>query len=117
MRPWAFVLLVIGGGFGAFAGSVIGAAWGSHTLFLGAILGGLIASPVAAFVAARFGLIDGARVKGTAVGAAFGFLAAATLAVSTLRSPVGPVLSTLLIGAGGLVGGMLQARFSSAPRP
>jgi len=38
------------------------------------------------------------------VATVIGFLAAATIAINTLRSPVGPVLSTLLVGIGGLAG-------------
>jgi hypothetical protein len=38
------------------------------------------------------------------LGAALGFIAAATVAVNTLSSPIGPVFSTALIGVGALVG-------------
>jgi hypothetical protein len=40
----------------------------------------------------------------TALGAAIGFLAASAIAVNTLSSPIGPVLSTLLIGVGAVLG-------------
>jgi hypothetical protein len=43
-----------------------------------------------------------------------GFLLAAAIAVRTLSSPVGPVLSTLLIGTGALVGAARRAGVQSA---
>jgi hypothetical protein len=107
-----FVLLVVAGGLGGFVGSVVGAAFGKRALFAGGVLGGLITSPIGAWVAARFNWIRPAFVNATAIGAAAGFVAAVTLAVSTLSSPVGPLLSPLLVGAGGLVGHHLRGRTS-----
>jgi hypothetical protein len=103
-----FVLLIAAGGAGGMLGSIIGAAAGKRGLFIGGFLGGLIAAPAAAYLAARLRWIDSREAAGTALGAALGFLAAATLAVNTLSSPVGPILSTLLIGAGGLAGGRVS---------
>ena len=111
-----FFLLVTAGGAGAFLGSIIGAAFGIRGLFVAGVLGGLIASPGAAVVAGRLKWIDGAEVTGTAVGAAVGFLAAATVAVNTLSSPLGPALSPLLVGAGGLIGRRLRARSNPGGR-
>ena len=105
-----FVLLIAAGGAGGLIGSIIGAAAGQRGLFIGGFLGGLIASPCAAYLAARFHWIEPREARGTALGAALGFLTAAIVAVNTLSSPVRPILSTLLIGAGGLAGRRLQAR-------
>jgi hypothetical protein len=58
----------------------------------------------AAVPAGKLGWIARSQIKGAALGAALGFLAAATVAVNTLSSPVGPVVSTALIGVGGLIG-------------
>jgi hypothetical protein len=107
-----FVLLIAAGGAGGLVGSIIGAAAGHRALFVGGFLGGLIATPCAAYLAARLHWISQAETKGTATGAALGFLAAAVVAVNTLSSPVGPILSTLLIGAGGLLGRRLRKRTS-----
>jgi hypothetical protein len=46
-----------------------------------------------------------------ALGATVGFACAVLIAVNTLHTPVGPILSTLLVGVGGLVG----RRLSKAP--
>jgi hypothetical protein len=99
-----FVLLIVAGGAGGVVGSMIGAAAGRGGLFIGGFVGGLIASACGAYLAGRFRWIGASEVKGTAVGAALGFAIAATIAINTLSSPVGPVLSTLLVGAGGLAG-------------
>jgi hypothetical protein len=99
-----FVLLVIAGGVGGFAGSVIGGAFGRTGLFAGGFIGGTVVSAAAAFLAARLSWIQAEERIATACGAALGFVAAATIAVNTLSSPVGPVLSTLLTGIGGVAG-------------
>jgi len=110
-----FFLFIVAGGFGGLAGSVAGA-----TLFrmplAGGLVGGLITTPFAAVLAARFGWIDKADVRGAAIGGGLGFLAATAVAVNTLSSPVGPFLSTLLIGAGAMAGARLQVRARSRER-
>jgi hypothetical protein len=113
MRDWRwqvmaggalFVLLVASGGFGAFAGSVLGGLVGTRALFIGAVAGGIVGSAVAPVLAARWRWLERREVAGTGIGAVAGFLAAALVAVNTMSSPAGPVVSTLLIGVGGLAG-------------
>ena len=105
MRRGAFAVLLLGaGGAGGVLGSMIGAAFGKTALFAGGVIGGVVATPVAVWLASRFGWIDRQAVKLTAVGATLGFLAAATIAVNTLSSPIGPILSTLLVPIGGWIG-------------
>ena len=82
-----FVLLVAAGGAGGLIGTVIGAAFGHDALFAGGFLGGLVASPGAAILAARLHWIDPADTKSTALGAALGFLTAAVVAINTPSSP------------------------------
>jgi hypothetical protein len=103
-RTLLFGLLIVAGGAGAVGTSMVGAAFGRRALFAGGLVGGLVGSIAGAWLASRFGWIQRTEVKATAAGAALGFLAATAIAVNTLHSPVGPILSTLLIGAGGLVG-------------
>ena len=105
MKRAAFVILLIGaGGAGGVLGSMIGAAFGKTALFAGGVIGGVIATPIAVALAGRFGWIDRRAAKPAAIGATLGFLAAAAIAVNTLSSPVGPVLSTLLIPIGAWLG-------------
>jgi hypothetical protein len=113
-RVRVFIFLVIAGGFGGLLGSVIGAAFGRRGLFAGGFAGGIVLSGSAAWLAGRLRWMPAEEVKGTALGAMLGFLAGATIAVNTLSSPVGPVLGTLCIGAGGLVGGWLGRGSGSA---
>jgi hypothetical protein len=44
------------------------------------------------------------------MGAAAGFSLAAAIAVNTLGSPIGPILSTALVGVGAVLGARLGAR-------
>ena len=99
-----FVLACLLGGFGGFAGSVAGAAFGKTGLFVGGFLGGMLIAPLTAWIAVRRHWVDASSFLATAIGAAVGFAAAASIAVSTLSSPIGPLLSTLLIGTGAIVG-------------
>jgi len=103
-----FALLTIAGGAGGLGGSILAAQFGRLALFLGGILGGLICSPAAAFVAARLHWIDRQRARWAALGAAIGFVGAVCVATTTLSSPVGPLLSPLLIGTGGLIGSRIR---------
>jgi hypothetical protein len=59
---------------------------------------------VSAKIALWRGWIARPQYRATTIGAALGFLAAASVAVNTLSSPVGPVLSTTLTGVGALIG-------------
>jgi hypothetical protein len=111
MRPiFLLVMLTIAGGASGLVGSIVGAAFGKSALFVGGVVGGLITCPAAVVLFGRLGWVESVDVKGMALGAAVGFLAAVTVAVNTLSSPVGPVLSTLLIGAGGLAGQRITRR-------
>ncbi len=105
-----FVAATVLGGIGGFAGSVLGSGLGRNALFAGGFIGGVVLAPVTGWLAARRGWIDARQRWAVAAGAAVGFLAAATLAINTLSSPVGPVIATTLTGAGALLG----ARFGTS---
>ena len=103
-----FLTACVIGGVGGFAGSVVGAAFGKQALFAGGFAGGVLFAPLTAWVALRRRWISAAAFWPTAAGAAIGFLVAATIAVNTLSSPVGPVLSTALIGVGAVAGSRIR---------
>ena len=105
-----FITATILGGFGGFLGSVLGGSIGRGGLFAGGFIGGVLFAPLTAVVARKRGWIDHTRVWTVAAGAAIGFLSAATIAVNTLSSPVGPVLATMVIGLGALAGARLGAK-------
>jgi hypothetical protein len=99
-----FIVMCLLGGLGGFIGSVAGAAFGQRALFVGGFIGGIAVAPFSARVALWRHWISGHQYWPTTVGAALGFVAAAMVAVNTLSSPVGPVVSTVLTGAGALLG-------------
>jgi hypothetical protein len=99
-----FVTMCALAGFGGAVGSMLGHSFGSTGLYVGGIGGGLVAVTLGAWVAVSQRWIPRTRLGTTALGASVGFLAAVAVAVNTLSSPVGPVLSTLLVGIGALLG-------------
>ena len=114
-RLWLFVTAMVLGGFGGAAGSILGNAFGRTGLYAGGVIGGLVAALLVARTAVWRGWIERERFLPVALGTALGFVAAAGIAVSTLSSPVGPVLSTLLIGAGALLGAGRPSRADASP--
>ena len=107
-----FFTAIVLGGLGGALGSIVGNALGKTGLFAGGVIGGLLAATATGLVAAARGWVQRAKWSRVALGTAVGFLLAAAIAVNTLSSPVGPILSTILIGAGALLG----ARFAAADR-
>ena len=103
-RVLLFVTACLLGGLGGAAGSILGNAAGRTGLLAGGVIGGLVGASLTGPIARWRGWIGPERARATALGAALGFLAAALIATQTLGSPVGPVLSTALIGIGALVG-------------
>ena len=113
MRFRFFVAMCLLGGVGGFVGSAIGGLMGGPGVFIGGFLGGIAIAPIAARVAVWRRWIAQHQFWATAAGAAIGFVAAAVVAVNTLSSPIGPILSTSLTGIGALVGSG-RARESNA---
>ena len=103
-----FIAMCILGGLGGFLGSVIGAAFGERALFVGGFAGGITIAPLAARFALWRRWITPYQFWPVAAGAALGFVAAALLAVNTLSTPIGPLVSTLLTGIGALAGRRLS---------
>jgi len=99
-----FFLAWILGGVGAVAGSALGALNSKTALFAGGLLGGVAMAPAVAAIAVRFRWIRSRQFWPTTVGAAIGFIVAASGAVLTLGSPIGPILCSTLTGIGALVG-------------
>lgn len=97
-----FVVLSLGSGFGGAVGSIVGNAGGFAWLVTGALGGGVLASFGVVRLSARIGWIPDSALVRTSFAAVAGFLAASAVAVSTLSSPIGPLVSTTLVGAAGL---------------
>ena len=103
-RVLLFAVSCFFGGSGAVLGSILGNAAGRVGLFAGGVVGGLVGASLSSVVARRLGWIRPERLRSTALGATLGFLVAALIATQTLGSPIGPVLSTALIGVGAVLG-------------
>lgn len=103
-RVALFIVACLLAGLGGLLGSVVGHAAGPRALIAGGIAGGLLGAVGSIFVARSRGWIQAPQVRLAAVGASIGFLAAATIATHTLGSPVGPILSTALVGLGAVLG-------------
>ena len=103
-----FLISCFLGGVGGALGSIVGHAAGQTGLWIGGIVGGLLGTLAATAVARAREWITPAQFPTTAAGASAGFLLAAAVAVNTLSSPAGPVLSITLIGLGALLGARLR---------
>src|SRR5882672_7028434 len=103
-RVALFFVACVLGGFGGALGSIVGHAFGKGGLWAGGILGGLVASMLVAKIALWRHWIGRSQFWPTVIGAAVGFGVACAIAVNTLSSPIGPIMSTLLIGAGAVFG-------------
>jgi hypothetical protein len=103
-RVLLFLAACFLGGLGGVLGSILGNAGGKTGLFVGGVVGGLLGAGSTGALASARRWIPRAAALRTGVGASIGFLAAALIATRTLSSPVGPFLSTSLIGIGALVG-------------
>ena len=99
-----FVTTSMAAGFFAALGSMVGHAAGRTGLFVGGVIGGLFGVTIATRLAVWRRWIDRKDYFPATFGGEIGFLLAALIAVNSLSSPVGPVLSTFLTGIGALVG-------------
>ena len=99
-----FVLMCVLGGAGGAAGSMLGNALGPGGVFIGGFAGGVALVFAAAYFAVGRGWIGREQRFWTVIGGILGFGLAALVTLTTLSSPVGPILSTLLIGTGAVLG-------------
>src|SRR5688572_20625685 len=105
-----FVLSSFLGGLGGALGSMAGNSFGKTGLWIGGVVGGLLGAAAAVAIAKARTWIAAQQLTATTIGAMLGLLAAAGVAVNTLSSPVGPILSSGLTGLGALIGARLSAR-------
>jgi hypothetical protein len=88
----------------AVGGSMLGAAFDNeHALFVGALLGGVIGCILAVRIAVWRRWVARERSGRVTLGAVIGFAIASAIATQTLSSPIGPSLSSLLIGLGAVI--------------
>jgi len=101
---FTLVLVWLLTGFGAVAGSIGGHAAGKKGLFAGAVIGGAMLAYFSPVLCSRLGWIAAEARRAASRGALLGFLIAAPIAATNLRTPVIPVLICSLAGAGALIG-------------
>jgi hypothetical protein len=103
-----FITCCLLGGLGGALGSIIGHAAGPSGLWIGGVIGGILGSVAGTALARSRHWLTAVQWPAAAVGASIGFLLAAVVAANTLTSPIGPVLSTTLVGIGAVLGARLR---------
>lgn len=101
------LLMIFLGGAGGAIGSMVGNSLGRGGVIGGGFVVGSLLVVAAGFLGARWAWITHAQRLWAILGGVFGFALAAIVTLSTLSSPVGPVLSTLLIGTGAVLGAIV----------
>ena len=113
-----FLTSTILAGLGGALGSILGNAGGRRMLFVGGVIGGVLMAVIATRIGVWRGWVPAERATRSGLFAAAGFLLAALIAVNTLSSPVGPVLSASLVGIGAILGaGGFGGRRLQEPTP
>jgi hypothetical protein len=102
-----FLLMVLLGGVGGALGSMGGNTLGRGGVIAGGLVGGAVLVVVGAFLSTRWHWIRRNQRVWTILGGVLGFALAAMVTLSTLSSPLGPILSTLLIGTGAVLGALV----------
>jgi uncharacterized membrane-anchored protein len=106
-RALLFITMCVLAGIGGALGSMLGNALGRGGVIAGGVVGGAAMVIAAGFVADARGWIHHSQRLWTILGGVFGFFLACLVALSTLSSPVGPILSTLLVGSGAVLGAFI----------
>jgi len=81
-----------------------GHALGPGGLIAGGVIGGVVFVTLATFLATRWRWIGPAQRMWTTIGAVLGLALAVFVTLSTLSSPIGPVLRPCLSGIGAVLG-------------
>jgi len=101
------LLMIFLGGAGGAIGSMAGNVLGKGGVIGGGVVLGSALVVAAGFLGTRWGWISHAQRLWSILGGVFGFLLAVVVTLATLSSPVGPVMSTLLIGTGAVLGALV----------
>jgi hypothetical protein len=99
-----FISETFGCGLFTFLGSLLGHAFGQTGLFIGAFIGGIAGIALATVVLSKVGLIIRPHLKQTTAFGTATFIIAAGVAVTNLSTPIVPLISLLLVGAGCVIG-------------
>jgi hypothetical protein len=101
------LLMILLGGAGGAIGSMAGNALGRGGVLGGGLVGGTALVIAAGYLAARWQWVTPAQRLWAILGGVVGFALAAMVTLSTLSSPIAPMLSTVLIGTGAVLGAIV----------
>lgn len=111
-----FLTTTVLAGIGGFAGSILGNAGGRTMLFVGGVVGGLLATYLATRIGVRRAWVPRQHARRTALFACGAFLVAVVIIVNTLSTPLGALLSPALVGLAALAGaGHMGGRARGTP--
>ena len=110
-----FLLMVLLGGAGGALGSMAGNAFGRGGVIAGGLIGGAALVVAGAFLSARWHWIKLPQRLWTMIGGVLGFGVASLVTLSTLSSPIGPMVSTLLVGTGAVLGALVGSSAHEEP--
>lgn len=102
----ALLMMLLGGAGGGIGASVGGPLGHGGALGAGLLLGGALIV-AGGFLAVRWHWLAHSQRIWAVLGAIGGFVLATIVTLSTLSSPFGPALSTLLIGIGAALGAVV----------
>ena len=102
-----FMSMCLLGGIGGALGSMLGHGLGRGGLFAGGFVVGVLFCVAGGFLGERLHWIKRQQRLWVILGTVAGFALACMVALSTLSTPIGPVLSTLLIGSGAVLGAVV----------
>ena len=102
-----FLLMSVAGGIGGAGGSMLGNALGSGGSIAGGVVFGVLLVVAAGYLATQLAWVRREHRFWTIVGGLMGFASAALVTLATLSSPVGPLVSTLLVGMGATLGTLI----------
>ena len=92
------------GGLGTAIGSILSNAFGRTGLFVGAVLGGILAIAAVARVLVKLVWLPPTSYRAALAGGLLGFAIAVPIAVANLHTPIVPIASCALVGVGLLLG-------------
>lgn len=101
------LLMILLGGAGGVFGSLVGGSLGRGWALGGGLLVGAALVVAAGYLGSRWGWIRPSQRSWAILGGVFGFALAAMVTLSTLSSPIAPMLSTVLIGTGAVLGAVV----------
>ena len=110
-----FLLTTLMAGLGSAMGAMLGNNLGRGGVLLGGFAVGALMTVGAVFLASRWGWITRRERFWSLIGATAGLVLAAVVTLSTLSTPLGPMVSTVLVGLGAVLGSLMDRSAHRTP--